>query len=90
MSLMCLAFLENMGAEPSVVLEFTERSQFVSSNRIISHPSKSKKRMTCSNLSNVSIGSLGGLYQKRIVKGAALRGVISTPIISSDVFSISL
>ena len=60
-SLMCLALPENVGAEPSVELGFTERSQFVYPNRIISFPSYSKKRMTCSSLSNVSIGPLGGL-----------------------------
>ena len=88
-SLMFLALPENVGAEPSVELGFTERSQFVSPNRIISFPSNSKKRMTCSSLSKVSIGSLGGLYHERTIKGAALRGVTSTPIISNDVVGIS-
>ena len=69
---MCLALPKNVGAEPSVELGFTERSQFVSPNRIISFHSNSTKRMTSSSLSKVSIGSLGGLYHERIIKGAAL------------------
>ena len=37
-SLMCLVFPENMDAEPSVEFDFTERSQSLFPNRIISVP----------------------------------------------------
>ena len=52
------------------------KSQLVSPKRIISFPSVSKKRRTCSSLSKVSNGSLGGLYHESIMNGLALGGVI--------------
>ena len=58
------------------------KSQFVSPNRKISFPSASKKPRTCSCLSKVSNGSLGGLYHESIMKGLARDGVIYAQSIS--------